>query len=136
MMVLPILTYPGAVKSIYMKTKSKCLISLNIRAKRLTKNGNIKNVLHEVNKRNCIFVKKCLLKRTNSSFFDNYFQVPKWGQQTRNNGIMLKLPSVKLEIHKQSFYFNGARLYNSLPREIRLKRGLSEFWSGLTYHYF
>ena len=89
----------------------------------------------EVTKQSCIFVKKCLLKRTNSSIFDNYVQVPKHGQQRRNNGIILKLPSVKLEICNQSFYFNGARLYNSLPHEIRLKRGLSEFRSGLTNHY-
>ena len=104
----------GPVKSTYTKTQSEHLTSLNNRATCLLKNRNIKNVLHEVNKQNCIFVKKCLLKRKNSSIFDNYFQVPKHSQQTRNYRIMLKLPSVKLEIYKQSFYFNGARLYNSL----------------------
>ena len=135
-MILPILRYSGPVKSTYTKTQSECLTSLNNRAKLLTQYGNIKNVLHEVNKQNCIFFKKCFLKRTNSSIFANYFQVPKHGQRTTNNGIMLKLPSEKLEIYKHSFYFNGARLYNSIPREIRLKRGLSEFQSGFTNYYF
>ena len=110
MIILPILTYSSPVNSTYTKTESERLTSLNNRAKRLTKNGNIKSVLHEVNKQNCIFLKKCLLKRRNSSTVGNYFQVPKHGQRKRNSRIMLKLPPVNSEIYKQSFYFNGARL--------------------------
>ena len=67
MTTLPILTYSGPLKSIHTKTQSERLTSLNNRAKRLTKNCNLKNVLHKVNKQNCIFVKKCLLKQPFSS---------------------------------------------------------------------
>ena len=67
MTTLPILTHSGPVKSIYSKTQSERLTSLNNRAKRLTANCNMKNVPHKVNKQNCIFVKKCLLKQLFSS---------------------------------------------------------------------
>ena len=67
MTTLPILTHSGPVKSIYSKTQSERLTSLNNRAKRLTENCNMKNAPHKVNKQNCIFVKKCLLKQLFSS---------------------------------------------------------------------
>ena len=34
---------------------------------------------------------------------------------TRNNGLTAKLPKVKLEFGRRSFYFLGAKIFNSLP---------------------
>jgi hypothetical protein len=31
-------------------------------------------------------------------------------KETRNNSISIKLPRIKLELAKQSFYFGGAKL--------------------------
>ena len=51
--------------------------------------------------------------------FDNYFEIKTGGINTRNNNLFLKLPKVKLEFVKQSFYYLGAKIYNDLPIEIR-----------------
>ena len=39
--------------------------------------------------------------------------------RTRNRNILLQIPKVKLEFAKNGFFFTGARLYNSLPKDIR-----------------
>ena len=39
--------------------------------------------------------------------------------RTRNRNILLHIPKVKLEFAKNGFFFMGARLYNSLPKDIR-----------------
>jgi hypothetical protein len=51
--------------------------------------------------------------------FDNYFEIKTGGINTRNNNLFLKLPKVKLEFVKQSFYYLGAKIYNDLPIEIK-----------------
>ena len=53
------------------------------------------------------------------SNFRNYFEVNGHHIRTRNNGLSLRLPKVKLSVAKQSFYFYGAKLYNSLPLSLR-----------------
>ena len=37
----------------------------------------------------------------------------------RNNGCSLKLPKAKLEFERRSFAFQGALVYNTLPRHLR-----------------
>ena len=37
----------------------------------------------------------------------------------RNNGCSLKLPKAKLEFGRRSFAFQGALVYNTLPRHLR-----------------
>jgi len=44
---------------------------------------------------------------------------------------MIRLPSIKLEVARKSFYFQGANIYNELPREIRLEQDYSKFKSLL-----
>ena len=48
----------------------------------------------------------------------------------------MKLKPVKLEVAKKSFYFNEAKLYNSLPREISSKQSLTEFRFVPSEHVF
>ena len=52
----------------------------------------------------------------------------------RNNGCSLKLPKAKLEFGRRSFAFQGALVYNTLPRHLRnlnsrflFKSNLKEF---------
>ena len=37
----------------------------------------------------------------------------------RNRNILLQIPTVKLDFAKNDFFFMGARLYSSLPKDIR-----------------
>ena len=59
--------------------------------------------------------------------FDSYFEVMNHGMNTRRNKFCLRLPPVKLENAKHSFYYGGAKLFNSLPDSER-KSHLSDFF--------
>ena len=39
--------------------------------------------------------------------------------RTRNRNILLQIPKVKIDFAKNGFFFMVARLYNSLPKDIR-----------------
>ena len=51
---------------------------------------------------------------------------------TRNNGCSLKLPKTKLEFGRRSFAFQGALVYNTLPRHLRTVNSRFLFKSNLT----
>ena len=44
---------------------------------------------------------------------------------------MIRVPKVKLEVASSSFYFQGAIIYNNLPREIRMEKNYLKFKSLL-----
>ena len=80
-------------------------------------------------------MKKCLLKELNSETFDNYFIFQKHNKNTRNNNYSIRLPRVKLELARQSFYLYGGKLYNELPMGIRKLDTVSEFKVALRSHF-
>ena len=55
--------------------------------------------------------------------FKDYFTL--MNNSTRNRGKLLRLPRVKLESTKESFYFNGANFFNSLAIQLFYKRDMS-----------
>ena len=59
-------------------------------------------------------VKNCVKKKYDHEIFDNYFTVIKHKRGTRNNKPLLKLPSIKLEASRFSFYFGAAKIVNNL----------------------
>ncbi len=127
MMILPILTYAGG--PIHTKTQTDRLASLHRRAKAITGNNHFNCITNEIQRQNCLLVKKCLEKQTNSSIFDNYFKMFSYEKSTRNNNTSIEIPRVKLEVAKQSFYFAEAKMFNSLPMKIRLAKDFTEFRS-------
>ena len=87
-------------------------------------------------RQNCVLVKKCLEKRLNSVTFNDYFKNFNQIKSTRNKKFLVRLLAVKLEIAKQGLYFGGAKLYNSLPLELRSETDLSKFRSKLNVFKF
>ena len=63
------------------------------------------------------------------------FEIKTGGINTRNNNLFLKLPKVKLEFVKQSFYYLGAKIYNDLPIEIRREGDYDQFLKLLKDYY-
>ena len=61
-----------------------------------------------IKKKACITVRRCLDSEMCSNFQD-YLEINVHKQHTRNNSILLKLPKVKLEHARQSFYFAAAK---------------------------
>ena len=78
---------------------------------------------------------KCLEKQTNSLIFDNYCKMLSHEKSTRNNNALIEIPRVRLEVAKQSFYFAGAKIFNSLPMKVRLTKDLTEFRSLIFDHF-
>ena len=115
--VQPTITYSCVVNLNLTHTQKQKLVSLDQRASKIVKNLEI-NTLDMIFKHAVKFVNKCLDGVVCSNFV-NYFKVLSHQKNTRNNNHMLILPKVKLELAKRSFYFMGAKLYNSLPLEIR-----------------
>ena len=132
MMILPILSYTGPVKLTFTRTQKDLLTSLTKRGKLITRNSAIKDISDVIKTQNCMLVRKCIEKQTNSTTYNDYFKILSHTKQTRNNNFLLQLPAVKLEAAKQSFYFGGAKLYNSLPLEIRSTPDINKFRSLLS----
>lgn len=57
-------------------------------------------------------------KRICENFY-GYFKKIENNRNTRNNRIALKLPAVRTEFAKKSSYFMAAKVYNSLPIDVR-----------------
>ena len=52
-------------------------------------------------------------------FFKDYFKVFKTIYNTRGSGKNLMLPKVRTETARKSFYFNGSKLFNNIPNEMK-----------------
>ena len=75
MMILPILTYSGPVNPTYTTIHKDRLASLNRRAKQVTTNDNLKDVYQEIQRQNCILVKKFLLTLSLRNQFVAYMHI-------------------------------------------------------------
>ena len=73
----------------------------------------VKHIKHVVDKQICTLVKRCVKKEIGHNVFDNYFTIMGHGK-TRNSNRLLKLPMIKLESSRRSFYFGAAKVFNSL----------------------
>lgn len=51
--------------------------------------------------------------------FNDYFTLNNQRVNTRNQNLPIKVPSVKLELAKNPFYFMEAKIYNGLPKSVR-----------------
>ena len=66
----------------------------------------------------CVLVKQCM-DRNVCNNYQNYFERVQHVENTRNNGISVRIPKIHLESTKHAFYYNGAIEFNKLPKDIR-----------------
>jgi hypothetical protein len=117
MMIVPLLTYRGPVKLTYTKTQENRFVSLERRAKQVI-GTSVPSVLSSIRKEALLIVKRSLENEVCTNF-EGYFQIHQHHMATRNNGYLLVLPKMKLELGKQSFKYSGAKLFNDLPLSVR-----------------
>ena len=86
---------------------------------------NIYLIENASKKETCATVKKCL--SGDFPFFMDYFEYVSHEYSTRNNNKLLRLPKIKLESSKKSFFYNGAKVYNTLPNHMRAVDNKHEF---------
>ena len=77
-------------------------------------------------KKICTITFRCL-KMDLCENFENYFDNIDSKHVTRNNKSLIRLPKVRLECAKKSFYFTGAKTSNDLPIDIRKVETLNDF---------
>ena len=126
-MIIPLFTYCSIVTCHKNNTNNLKIQSLENRAKsvifkRNLEAKNLPSVSDLMKRRLCEFVYKCL-KSDVCEDFENYFEL--MGNKTRNKNSLIRIPVIKLECTKKSFYFSGASIFNSLP--INLSEFLSYF---------
>ena len=99
------------------QTQEQKLKSLKRRADALLKTKTVP-IQNAIRKQAAQIVYKCLNGELCSNFQD-YSELNQNKMNTRNNNISVRVPRVKLEFARNSFYFMGANIYNELSREIR-----------------
>ena len=99
-------------------------------------NYQVQTVERFIKRQSCQLVFDCLQDNVCTPF-KGYFPKIEHNirNRFRNNGCSLKLPKAKLEFGRRSFAFQGALVYNTLPRHLRnlnsrflFKSNLKEFF--------
>ena len=75
------------------------------------------------------------LQGTSITDFNTHINQMNHRYQTRNNNISLRLPRVKTEAARKSFWFQGPFCFNELPLEIRQSKSFLLFKSKLKVHF-
>ena len=90
--------------------------------------------INQINKRKiCKFVRKCLDGQ--AANFVNYFTLIDQNRET-NSKCSIRLPSIKLESTRNSFFLPGAYVYNELPKELRSEANFNNFINLLNKYEF
>ena len=131
-MIVPLFTYCSILTLNVNKTQSQRISSFERRANELIFGQNsserVPKIENLAKKRLCIQVFDCIHGATCSNF-QNYFEI--MDNRTRNKNKIIRLPKIKLESSRKSFYFNGAKCFNELPLSIREIDTKSKFRSVL-----
>ena len=132
-LIVPILTYCplslyGSIPP-YLKNR---INAMEARAQLIIGNENEVAKSEIINKKRlCLFVHKCLHADQFNDRFGDYFTLKNTNVGTRDNGTKLVMPRIKLEIARKSAFYQGAMLFNSLPKEIRANDDFEAFKSFL-----
>ena len=87
---------------------------------------------HLIKKKACVIVRKCLNGQVCMPF-KIYFTLNKHPAGTRNQGLFLILPKVRLEFMKRSFFYSGASMFNGLPKKTREISETRDFKKSLSF---
>ena len=112
------MTFNGIIHLNHTQMQVKKLKSLDRRATELTKDTNIKSTLDLLKQHACQIVRKCLDGESCDNM-NGYFEILAHERCTRNNGLLTRIPKIRLNGMKHSFFYAGTVLYNKLPLEIR-----------------
>ena len=123
--IIPLITYCSLTNYNIVRSKKEATSTFEQRAVKIIGSKCIPLTETFLKKKTCEIVKKCL--NGDFPFFMEYFEYVSHEYYTRNNNKLLRLPKIKLESSKKSFFYNGAKVYNSLPTYIRDIEDTDEF---------
>ena len=87
-------------------------------------NKRLPSTEHLMNKKLCLNVFKCINGNSCDNFND-YFKI--MNSKTRNNGLLIRLPKIRLRSSKKSFCYYGEKCFNDLPAQVRGAQNSKEF---------
>ena len=134
-MVTPSLMFNSIINLNLTVTQINRLTSLDNRAKRITNNTKTTPLHDSICKHACKIVKKV----TNGDICSNlkgYFEVNNHSKQTRNTNVLLKVPRIKLETARSSFYYMDRKFYNDFALNLPKVQSYNEFERLLKLHCF
>ena len=128
-MLIPLFTYCSIISSTYTETLNQRINSFERRAhevifKRKSNFPNNASIRSIQRKRLSTQVFNCVHGNVCDNY-NNYFTI--MSNKTRNCNNLLRLPKIRLETTKKSFYLNGAKVFNELPKEVRCASTITEF---------
>ena len=88
-----------------------------------------------IRKNACKIVKKVITDDICSNL-KGYFEVNNHSKQTRNANFLFKVPRIKIETARSSFYYVGVKFCNDLPLNLRKVESYKEFERQLKLHCF
>ena len=97
----------------------------------ITKNNPVKitPIVNYVKHHACKIVRRFITRQLPSPM-TNYFELLSHLNSTRNNKLLIALPKVRTKAAKNRFYYQGATIYNSLTRYIRMPE--NEFFKKMS----
>ena len=134
-MIMPVFTYCGVLQIKQSETKMKQLKAFHDRCLRIVYDGEKRNdglpsVLNANKIRVCKLVRKCIDEDI-CDVFKDHFTIQNHGKGTRNAENSLKMPKIRTEYARKSFYYTGAKTYNELPLKIRKITNATEYEKSL-----
>ena len=142
-MIMPMFTYCGYNSLGWSESRKRKIRSIETRSLEIiTPKCSVQNcdlrfltIDNFLQKRACRFVFDCLNGTVCCPFKDYFERLHHNALNTRNNGNTVKIPKVKLDFARRSFYFLGASIFNSLPLSLRNIDSRILFSKALDDHY-
>ena len=97
-------------------------------------NEGLPSVINANKIRACKLVRKCIDKDI-CDISKDYFAIQDHGKETRNATNSLKMPKIRTEYARKSFYYTGAKIYNELPLKIRKITNATAYENSLKDHF-
>ena len=118
-MIQPVFTYCGTLGLCWLHSHKSRIESIERRSQKVIGgNYQVQRVESLIKRQSCQLVFDCLQDNVCTPL-KGYFTKIEHDINTRNNGCLLKLSKAKLEFGRKSFAFQGALVYNTLPRHLR-----------------
>jgi hypothetical protein len=131
--LLPVLLYSCTTNLNLTNSQMSKLSSLDNRIAKITGKKQTL-IVNEIKKHSVILVKKCLNNEVCESFL-TFFTIRNHEINTRNNGFLLQVPRVRLQLAKFGFRSMGVKIYNKLPIEHRQTESSTTFRKLVTDYF-
>ena len=131
--VIPVFTYCGTVNLNLSRTSLGKLDRIHERVVGIITQTNpvkLTPIMNYVKRHACQTVSTSITRQLPAPM-TNYFELLSHSKSARNNKLSIALPRVRTKAAQNGFYYQGAMIYNSLTRDIRMQENENLFLKRL-----